>query len=100
MAVDSVAHREEISHFSPDAIAQANSRRSEQIPSVSDRYKYVVAVADDKQAQQSMSGIFANAQNVLVNGGTFIVSCCSCVSDFGIYSMNRMFSPLILVDCR
>ena len=47
-------------------------RRSEQNPSVSYRYKYVVAVTDDQQAQQSMSGIFANAQNILITGGTIV----------------------------
>ena len=47
-------------------------RRSEQNPSVSYRYKYVVAVTDDQQAQQSLSGIFANAQNVLITGGTMV----------------------------
>ena len=44
------------------------------------KYKYVLVVTDDQQAQQSTSGIFANAQNVLITGGTIIVSlCCSCV---------------------
>ena len=43
-------------------------------PSVSYLYKYVLAVTDDWQAPQSVSGIFANAQNILITGGTFIVS--------------------------
>ena len=72
MAVASVAHREGISVSSPNAIAQAKLKRSEQNPSVSYRYKYVVAVTDDQQAQQSLSGIFANAQNVLITGGTVV----------------------------
>ena len=96
-----VAHRGEISLSSPspNAVAQSNFQRPEQNPSVSNGFKHVVAITDDQQAQQSMSGIFANPQNVLINGGTFIVSLCySCVSDFGIYSINRMFSPLILVE--
>jgi hypothetical protein len=48
-----------------------------------------------------MSGIFANANNVLITGGTFNVSLCySSILDFGTYSMNRIFSLLILVECR
>ena len=81
LAVASVAHREEISLSSPNANlkAQANLRRSEQNPSVSYRYKYVVAVTDDQQAQQSMSGVFANARNVLITGGTFVSLFCGYV---------------------
>ena len=74
MAVDSVAHPEENLLSSPNAIAQANLRSSQQNSSVSYRYKYVLAVADDQQAQQSMSGVFANAQNTLITGGSFVVS--------------------------
>ena len=88
MAVDSVAHREEIPLSSPDAKVQA---RSEQNPSVS-----VMAVTDDQQAQQSMLGVFANARNVLITGGTFVSLCCSYVCDFHTYFMNRMFSLLML----
>ena len=76
MAVASVTHREEVSLSSPDAKVQA---RSEQNPSVSYRYKYVVAVTDDQQAQQSMLGVFANARNVLITGGTIVSLCCSYV---------------------
>ena len=98
MAVASVARREEISLPSSNAVVQVDVRRSEQNPSVGYGYKYVLAVTDGRQAQQSMSGIFANAQNVLITGGTFVSLCYSCVSDFGTYSMNRMFSPPILVE--
>ena len=97
MAVASVAHREETSLSSPSAEAQANLRRSEQSFSVSYKYKYDVAVTDDQQAQQqSMLGVFANAQNVLITGGTFVRLCCSHDYDFHTYSMNRMFSLLML----
>ena len=44
-----------------------------------------LAVTDNQQtqAQPSMSGFFPNAQNIIITGGSFIVSlCCSCVSDF------------------
>ena len=83
LAVASVAHPEELSISSPEVIAQANLRRPEQNPSVSYGYKYILAVSNDQQAQQSMSGIFANAQNVLITGGNFIVSLYySCVFDF------------------
>ena len=96
----SVAHREEVSLSSPNAKAQANLRRSEQYPSVSYGYKYVMAVTNDQQDQQSMSGVFANARNVLITGGTIVSPCCSYVCDFHIYCMNRMFSPLMLVESR
>ena len=96
LAVASVAHPEEKSHSSPNVVVQANA---EQNPSVSHRYQYVVAVTDDRQSQQSMPGIFANAQNILITGGTFIVGlCCSCVCDFGTYSLYRIFCLLILVE--
>ena len=94
--VASVAHREETSLPSPSAKAQANLNRSEQNFSVSYKYKYVVAVIDEQQAQQSMLGVFANAQNVLITGGTFVSLCCSYVCDFHTYFMNRMFSLLML----
>ena len=59
-----------------------------------------LAVTDDKQAQQSRSGVFTHAQNILISGGTSIVSlCCSCDTDFSINSMARIFSLLIMV-CR
>ena len=98
LAVASVAHRQEISLSSPNTVAQVEARRSEQNSSVSYRYKYVLAITDDQQVQQSMSGIFANAQNVLITGGTFVSLCCGCVRDFVTYSMNRTFSPPILVE--
>ena len=103
LAVASVAHREDISLASPNANAQGNLRISEQNPSVSYRYKYVVAVTDyqqPQQAQQSMSGVFVNARNVLITGGTMVGLSCSYVFDFLTYCMNRMFSLLIPVECR
>ena len=33
-----------------------------------------MSVTYDRQAQQSTSGIFANAQNILITDGTFVVS--------------------------
>ena len=47
LGVASVARPEEISLSSPNAIAQADLRRSEQNPSVSYGYKYVLAITDD-----------------------------------------------------
>ena len=35
---------------------------------------FFFASTDDQQAQQSMSGFFANAQNTLITGGSFVVS--------------------------
>jgi hypothetical protein len=75
LAVASVAHPEENPLSSSNAITQANLRytKSEQNPSVSYGCEYVLVVTDDQQAQQSSSGIFANAQNTIINGGSFIV---------------------------
>jgi hypothetical protein len=43
----------------------------------------ILVVANNQQAQQSVSGFFANAQNTLITGGSFTVSpCCSYMSDF------------------
>ena len=36
--------------------------------------RFFFASTDDQQAQQSLSGFFANAQNTLITGGSFIVS--------------------------
>ena len=70
LAITSVARREEISLSSPNVIAQANSEPN---PAVSFGY-YVLAITNEQQAEQAISGIFANAQNVLITGGTIIVS--------------------------
>ena len=103
LAVASVAHPEENSLSSPNLLAQANLR-TEQNPSVSYYYKYVLAVTDDWHNQQSTSGIFTNAQNTCITGGSFtVVSLCCCVYDFGTDSTDRiisMFSLLMLAESR
>ena len=102
----SVAHLEKNSLSSPNVITQADLvyTKSEQNPSVSYVYKYVLAVTDDWQAQQPTSGIFTNAQNTHITGGTFtVVGLCYCVYDFSTDSMDRiisMSSPLMLVESR
>ena len=76
LEVASVAHPEENSFSSPNVITQADLvyTKSEQNSSVSYLFKYVFAVTDDWQTQQSTSGgIFTNAQNTRVTGGTFTV---------------------------
>ena len=106
LAVASVAHPEEISFSSPNVTTQADSvyTKSEQNPSVSYLFKYVFAVTDDWQAQQSTSGIFTNAQNTCVTGGTFTVVSLRCrVYDFSTDSTDRIISissPLMLVESR
>ena len=79
-AVASVAHPEENPLFSPNVITQADLvyTKSEQNPSVSYLFKYVFAVTDDWQTQQSTSGIFTNAQNTRITGGTFTVVSLRC----------------------
>ena len=62
----------------PDAITQV-STESEQNISVSCLIHMLLAFADDCQIQDSGSGFFANAQNILITGGTFVVSLsCGC----------------------
>ena len=95
LAVASVAHPEENSLSSPNVITQADLvyTKSEQNPSVSYLFKYVFAVTDDWQAQQSTSGIFTNAQNIRITGGTFTVVSLRCrVYDFSTDSTDRIIS--------
>ena len=106
LAVASVAHPKDNSLSSPNVITQADLvyTKSEQIPSVSYLFKYVFALTDDWQTQQTTSGIFTNAQNTRVTGGTFtVVSLCCCVDDFSTNSTDRIISissPLMLVESR
>ena len=106
LAVASVAHPKENSLSSPNVITQADLvyTKSEQNPSVSYLFKYVFAVTDDWQTQQSTSGIFTNAQNIRITGGTFTVISLRCrVYDFSTDSADRIISissPLMLVESR
>ena len=106
LAVASVAHPKDNSLSSPNVITQADLvyTKSEQNPSVSYLFKYVFAVTDDWQTQQSTSGIFTNAQNTRVTGGTFTVVSLRCrVYDFSTDSTDRIISissPLMLVESR
>ena len=106
LTVASVPHPEEISLSSPNVITQANlvHTKSEQNPSVSYLYIYVLAVTDDLQAQQSTSGFFANSQNICITGGSFtVISFCCCVYDFSTNSTDRIISIsslLMLVESR
>ena len=106
LAVASVAHPEENSFSSPNVVTQPDLvyKKSEKNPSVSYLFKNVFAVTDDCQTQQSTSGIFTNAQNTRVTGGTFtVVSLCCCVDDFSTNSTDRITSipfPLMLVESR
>ena len=104
LAVTSLAKENSLS--SPNVITQANLvyTTSEQNSSVSYWYKYVLAVTDDSQVQVSTSGIFTNAQNTHITGGSFtVVSLCCCVYNFGTDSTDRIISifyPLILAESR
>ena len=69
----SLATHSPLSSSSPDTIMEV-SRESEQIFSVSYLNCLPLAFADNHQIQDSSSGLFANAQNVLITGGTFVVS--------------------------
>ena len=57
----------------PDAITQASTESEENI-SVSCLNDILLAFTYDRQVQDSGSGFFANAQNILITGGTFVVS--------------------------
>ena len=107
LGVASVAHPKDNSLSSPNVMTQADLvyTKSEKNPSVSYLFKYVFAVTDDSQTQQTTSGgIFTNAQNTRVTGGTFtVVSLCCCVDNFSTNSTDRIISissPLMLVESR
>ena len=57
----------------PDAITQV-STELEQNLTVSCLNHMLLAFTDDFQIQDSGSGFFTNAQNIHINGGTFVVS--------------------------
>ena len=65
------AVRSVLSPSSPDSIMQAASE-SERNPSVSCLYHLVLAFVYDLQTRDSGFGLFANARNILINGGTFV----------------------------
>ena len=49
----------------------------------------VLAVSDDQQNKESSTGFILNAQNVIITGGTFMVSlCCSYVCDLSTNSID------------
>ena len=102
LAVASVTHPEENSLSASNVATQANLMYTESEQNLSVSYLYIGSqpVTDDWQAPQSMSGIFANAQNILITGGNFTVSLHCSISDFATYSTIRIFSLLILVECR
>ena len=55
----------------------------------------VLAGTNDQQAQQSMPGFFANAQNTLISGGTFVSLSCRCVYDLSTnYGQNNVVNIL------
>ena len=83
LAVASVAHPEENSLSSPNVVAQ---------------YVSGLAVTDDSQVQESTSGIFTNAQNTHITGGSFtVVSLCCCVYYLGTNSTDRIISIFSLL---
>ena len=62
-----------LSPLLPDAIMQVSRESDQNIP-VSCLNCLPLAFADNHQIQDSDSGLFANAQNVLITGGMFVVS--------------------------
>jgi hypothetical protein len=74
LAVAPIAHLEGTSPLSSDATMQANlgSTEWEQNPSVNCLHIVFSAFADDQQAQQPVLGLFPNAQNTVITGGTFV----------------------------
>ena len=61
-------------------LGSASGRGLETPPTVSDHAMLTIVVvnylsfADNRQTQDSGSGIFGNSRNVLITGGTFVVS--------------------------
>ena len=85
----SLATHSSLSPSLPDDIMQV-SGESEQDLSVSCLNCLPLAFADNCQIQDSGSSLFANAQNVLIPGGTFIVVSLSC----------GLYEQLIIVHIR
>jgi hypothetical protein len=69
----SLATHSQLLPLSPDALMQV-STESEQILSVSYFNRFPFAFADNRQIQDSGSGLFANAPNTLITGGAIDVS--------------------------
>ena len=67
----SAVNRSPLSSSPPDSIMQA-ATELEQNSSVSLLHHFFSAFVDDLQTQVSGPGFFANAQNVVINGGTFV----------------------------
>jgi hypothetical protein len=103
-AVAPVAHPEGTSPSSSDATMQANfgSSELEQNSSVNCFHTIFSAFADDQQAQQPVSGLFPNAQNILITGGTFVSLSRSCrrSSNNCTYRTLSIVSLVILVTRR
>ena len=94
--IDQTTHERQVS-VSVSTLAIASVAHPEEnplsSPNVSYWYKYVLAVTDIWQAQESTSGIFAKAQNVCITGGSFtVVSLCCWVYDFGTNFAGRIIS--------
>jgi hypothetical protein len=70
----SLAIHSPLSPSLPDANIMQVSTKSEQNPSVSCLNYFPVTFADNCQIQDSGSGFFANAQNITITGGNFVVS--------------------------
>ena len=70
-----------LSPLFPDTIF----RESEQNLSVSSLNRLRLAFADNRQIQNSGLGVFANAQNVLITGGTFVSLSCGLYTQLIIY---------------
>jgi hypothetical protein len=74
LAITPVTHPDGTLPLSFDTTMQANLRSTEleQNPSVNCLHTTFSAFADDQQALQPVSGMFTNAQNTVIYGGTFV----------------------------
>ena len=67
----SAVNRNPLSPSSSDSIVQA-ATESKKNPSVSCLHYLLFVFVDELQTQVSGLGLFANAQNILINGSTFV----------------------------
>ena len=101
-AMSAVSHSP-LSPSSSDYIMQA-ATQLERNPSVSCLHHLSSAFVDNLQTQHSGLGFFANAQNILITGGTFVSHSCwlrkSSVNVNVVFTRSAMFTMSVLAKGR
>ena len=91
----SAVGRSPLSPSSPDSIMQA-AAELEQNPSMGCLHQLFLVFVYDLHTQDSGLGLFANAQNILINGSTFVSHSQSCINLIHLYllfSLDQQCPP-------